>query len=52
MSLIELIEEFEVLVNENPYAPENYDKVLSRLQVLPDTALLINKIYKEKVKYF
>ncbi|CCG20669.1 hypothetical protein CORT_0A02790 [Candida orthopsilosis Co 90-125] len=52
MSLIELIEEFEVSVNENPYAPENYDKVLSRLQVLPDTALLINKIYKEKMKYF
>ncbi|KAI5967746.1 PRP24 [Candida margitis] len=52
MSLLELIDEFEILVNENPYAPENYDKILSRLQVLPDTALLINKIYKEKVKYF
>lgn len=52
MSLIELIDEFEVSVNENPYAPENYDKILSRLQVHSDTALLINKIYKEKVKYF
>lgn len=52
MSLKELVDEFEILVNENPYAPENYDKILSRLQVIPDTALLINKIYKEKTKYF
>ncbi|KAI5963903.1 PRP24 [Candida theae] len=52
MSLIGLIDEFEVAINQNPYLPENYDKILSRLQVFPDTALLINKIYKEKVKYF
>ncbi|KAI5950942.1 PRP24 [Candida jiufengensis] len=47
-----IVDQFESSINKNPYACENYDKVLNELSVLQDRSLIINKVYTEKIKYF
>ncbi|KAI5966829.1 PRP24 [Candida pseudojiufengensis] len=45
-------EEFDLLINENCYALENYDKILSKLLVLSNRSEIVNKVYTEKIKHF